>query len=111
MECGECTLCCFLLPIKWLDKPENTPCIHCDKGCLIHETKDFECSNFECSWLQSGVRNDALRPDKCGIIFEMMDENTFYGTINPETGITEMARKQLNDFSRQGYTIRLSQAV
>lgn len=106
MQCGECTACCTLLPIKWLKKPAGTDCVHCDKGCLIHETKDFECSSFECSWLQSGVDNPELRPDRCGVIFERLDDTTFYGTL--AENVTDLARKQAQSFTQQGYTVYLS---
>ena len=110
-ECGECTACCIVLPIKWLDKPANMPCIHCDAGCLIHDTKDYECSSFECSWLQSGVDNDGLRPDRCGIVFEKVDDDTFYGNVISGRKISDTARKQMQSFVEQGYTVRLSEAV
>ena len=111
MECGECTLCCSLLPIEWLDKPANTPCIHCDAGCLIHDTKHYECSSFECSWLQSGVDNPELRPDKCGVIFEKVDDKTFYGNIIPDKGVSDLARKQMQSFVEQGYVVKLSEPI
>lgn len=110
-QCGDCTLCCELLPIKWLDKPANTPCINCVAGCLIHNTKDPECDGFECAWLQSGVDNDDLRPDKCGVIFEKTDNGEFFGTVVPGGKISDMARRQMNNFVDQGYTVRLSEQV
>ena len=109
--CGECTACCTLLPIEWLDKPANVTCTHCDKGCLIHDTKHYECSSFECSWLQSNVDNDNLRPDRCGVIFEKIDDHTFYGNVIPGGKVSNTARKQMQNFVEQGYTVRLSEAI
>ena len=109
--CGECTLCCTLLPIEWLDKPASTTCVHCDAGCLIHDTKDSECTSFECSWLQSNVDNPQLRPDKSGIVFEKTDDNAFYGNIVPGEKITDTARRQIHSFVAQGYVVRLSETV
>ena len=109
--CGECTLCCDLLPVKWLDKPANTTCVHCDKGCLIHETKEEECVSFECSWLQSNVDNDQLRPDRCGVVFEKVDDKTFYGNVVLGGKISDLARRQMQNFVDQGYTVRLSEHV
>jgi len=109
--CGECTACCTLLPIKWLDKPAGTDCVHCDGGCLIHDTKHFECSSFECSWLQSGVDNPALRPDRCGVIFEKVNDTTFFGTISAAGKANNVARRQVENFISQGYTVELAEAV
>jgi len=36
-QCGGCTLCCTLLPVKSLDKGANERCRHlCFKGCGIY---------------------------------------------------------------------------
>ena len=110
-QCGECTLCCTLLPVKWMDKPAGEDCVHCDGGCLIHETKPAECSDFECSWLQSNVDNDELRPDRCGVVFEKVDDTEFYGNVVPGGKVTEMALSQMRNFIAQGYTVRLSEQV
>jgi len=110
-ECGECTLCCTLLPIEWLGKPADVICEHCDKGCMIHETKHHECASFECSWLQSGVDNPDLRPDRCGVIFEKVDDSTFFGTVVPGGKVSDAARRQMNSFVEQGYTVRLSEQI
>ena len=99
------------MPIEWLDKPAKTPCIHCDAGCLIHDKKHFECASFECAWLQSGVDNDNLRPDKCGVIFEKVDDATFFGTVAPGAKVSDTARKQMQEFVKQGYTVRLSEQI
>lgn len=110
-ECGECTACCTLLPIEWLDKPADTTCVHCDAGCLIHDTKHYECSSFECSWLQSNVDSPELRPDKCGVVFEKVDDTTFYGNVDPKMKVSDLALKQMMNFVNQGYVVRLSEQV
>ena len=109
-ECGDCTLCCTLLPIKALGKPANMTCVHCDRGCSIHESKPFECHSFDCSWRQSGVDNDDLRPDKCGVVFEKTDKSTVFGNVSPG-GVSNLARRQVQDFIKQGYTVRLSESI
>ena len=110
-QCGECTLCCTLLPIEWLDKPAGETCVHCDGGCLIHDTKHHECASFECSWLQSNVDNPDLRPDRCGVIFEKSGDGEFFGTVVPGGKVTQMARSQMQNFVAQGYSVRLSEQV
>lgn len=51
--CGSCTLCCKVLAIGELEKPQNQWCVHCDvgKGCNIYESRPRECSGFFCGYL------------------------------------------------------------
>lgn len=104
-RCGECTACCAAFYIEWLDKPKHTACVHCDGGCKIHDDLHYECASFECSWLQSGVDNDNLRPDKCGIIFELIEGDIFYGTIVRDAVVTDSAKRQVASFKDQGYKV------
>lgn len=108
MSCGECTACCTLFPVKWLNKGINTPCIHCDKGCLIQDTKPDECRDFNCAYIQSGATNEKLRPDNCGIVFEKVSDRIFYGTVIPEAKITDYAKGQVNAFVKQGFSVVLA---
>jgi len=108
MGCGECTACCTAFYVKWLDKPAQTPCIHCNGGCDIHDSKDFECDNFECAYIQSGVDNEQLRPDKCGVIFEKIADDTFLATPVKGLEITEAARNQMASFTSQGFKVMIN---
>lgn len=71
--CGACSMCCKLLRIKPLDKPENKWCTHClvGKGCTIYETRPEPCRDFVCMYIQPGNEDipEALRPDKCKVMF------------------------------------------
>ena len=108
MECGECTLCCDLFPVKWLNKPANTKCVHCDLGCKIHDTKPAECTDFDCAYVQMENIPIDLRPDKCGIIFEKLDDKIFYGTVNHNAKISDFGKGQINAFLKQGYSVILA---
>lgn len=53
-SCGTCSLCCKLLRIDELNKPEGQWCSHCAPGragCLIYERRPKECQGFYCAWL------------------------------------------------------------
>ena len=107
MDCGECTLCCELFPVKWLSKPANEPCIHCDNGCAIHETKPKECSGFDCAFVQGVDVAVKFRPDNCGVIFERLTDKIFYGTVNHNKEISEDGKTQARGFVRQGFSVVL----
>lgn len=107
MECGECTLCCKLLNIPWMNSPANSYCKECNigVGCKIQKTKDKKCSDFECSYSQSKKVHINLRPDNCKIIFEKISNNLFYGTQDPDFEITDVAKGQINSFVNQGFSV------
>jgi hypothetical protein len=105
--CGECTLCCDLFPVKWLNKPVNSPCIFCNKGCTIHSDKPAECTDFDCMYIQSGTSRIELRPDKCKVIFEKTSDDTIRGTLDAKFEVTEIVKKQIKSFVKQGYTVIL----
>jgi hypothetical protein len=55
-SCGQCSLCCKLLRIDSLSKPQGTWCPHCKPGkggCTIYSGRPLECQNFLCFWLTS----------------------------------------------------------
>lgn len=108
-ECGSCTACCHAFHIEWLDKPKNEPCTHCTgTGCSIHASKHFECDSFECAYIQSNIDNDNLRPDKCGIIFELLKDGRFLATVIEGAEVTDSALNQMNSFTRQGYKVMIN---
>mgnify|MGYP001826403188 CR=1 FL=1 len=107
-NCGTCTACCTAFQIDWLEKPAHTPCIHCDNGCKIHDDLHYECSSFNCSYIQSGVDNENLRPDQCGIIFELLKDDVFLATVIKDSEITDVAKRQMQDFKDQGYRVMIN---
>ena len=106
MDCGECTACCTSLPIAALNKPINTHCTHCDKGCTIYDSKPQTCSDFECAYIQGTNIPLALRPDNCGVIFIKMDDKTFHGVAIQGMEVTDIAKAQMNDFMKQGFEVK-----
>lgn len=107
MECGECTMCCELLEIKWLNKPINTICRHCElnKGCKIHNDIDDECKNFKCLYYQMEKVNINLRPDKCKVIFEKISDKLIFGTQHPGFEVTEITKNQVKYFMKEGFSV------
>lgn len=69
-SCGRCSLCCKLLAIPELDKPQHVWCQHARPGkggCHIHGSPERPaiCGSFQCAWLEreDGL-GDELRPDR-----------------------------------------------
>jgi hypothetical protein len=51
--CDGCTLCCKVLSIEALGKPEGLWCRHCKvgSGCLAYDTRPTACRVFHCDYL------------------------------------------------------------
>lgn len=77
-KCGECTLCCRVLPVADISKPAATPCPHqFSKGCRVYPTRPNSCRLWSCAWLA----DDSFplpRPDRCGYV---VDTSPDYCTI------------------------------
>ena len=80
-ECGTCTLCCEILPIPEIPKPENVLCSNCTKnqGCNIYSSRPKSCIDFRCLFIETDMVEE-LRPNKCNIIFEKITETVYIGT-------------------------------
>jgi hypothetical protein len=70
-DCGGCTLCCKLVAVPALDKPQGKWCQHCQigKGCAIQgqPERPEACAIFDCLWLQ-GYGTEEMRPDKSKVV-------------------------------------------
>lgn len=103
--CGECTLCCYLFEIEFINKGSNTDCKYCDNGCTIYNNRPECCLGFNCAYLQMDNSDIRLRPDKCGVVFEKINEELFHGTQDPRVDISEDAKGQVMAFNDQGFTV------
>lgn len=82
--CGECQACCYAMGIAGV--PEDNPqvispvftlCAHqCAAGCGIQNQKPFECREYACLWLDGIMRAGEARPDKLGILFNIVSNQT-----------------------------------
>ena len=109
-KCGECTLCCDSLYIPELKKQAGTLCSNCEltKGCKIYNNRPKSCREFKCAYLQMEKVHIDLRPDKCGVIFEMLSDNIFLGTLHSDHEFSDVAKGQINAFRKQGFSVVLS---
>lgn len=55
-ECGSCSLCCKLIAVEELAKPEGVWCPNCSVGkarCTVYDNRPSSCLTFHCGWLQT----------------------------------------------------------
>jgi len=87
-QCGPCALCCKLVPVAALGKKAGDWCEHCTRtSCRIwHESyRPAACAEYTCLWLRRQDFPDDLRPDRSGVVFEYVDEQTAIGLVDPTT--------------------------
>jgi hypothetical protein len=89
-RCGDCTLCCKLVPVEGLNKPANTRCRHQSrKGCAVYARLGEvspECRLWNCQWLVDPDTRELSRPDRARYVIDVMPD--FIGMQNNETGET-----------------------
>ena len=77
--CGECSVCCTVKPINTpeLTKAPGLPCRHClpSGGCGVYETRFPVCREYRCSWKILGWIPEQLRPDRCGVLIDIVDSD------------------------------------
>ena len=78
--CGDCRACCVVLGFEArpgeapFRKPHGEPCPHLVQiGCGIYPDRPPVCRRFRCGWLEAPNLPDALRPDRCGVLFSTND--------------------------------------
>lgn len=84
-KCGECTLCCRLLPTKEINKPANTRCKHQrhGKGCGIYDRRPLSCMVWNCRWLANDDTANLSRPDRVHYVVDILPD---YITVQQEDG-------------------------
>lgn len=77
--CGECQLCCRVLPVRAIDKPGWQKCQHqrVRKGCMVYHKLAYvspECSLWSCRWLTGQDTTGMKRPDHAHYVIDVMPD-------------------------------------
>jgi hypothetical protein len=77
-RCGECSLCCRLLPVKELGKGAGERCRHQrGLGCKVYHslrTVSPSCELWTCRWLVEDDTADLTRPDRSHYVIDVMPD-------------------------------------
>lgn len=77
-ECGDCQLCCRVMPVKDLGKKANERCKHqkFGKGCMVHNKPEMprSCRLWNCRWLAGSIPDDLSRPDRSHYVIDIMPD-------------------------------------
>jgi len=91
-----------------MDSKAGDTCKYCDKGCTIQATKDTRCREYECAYTQINGASEKMRPDNCGVIFEKLEDDLMFGTVNPNHTEFQFIHGQINSFIKEGINVVLS---
>jgi hypothetical protein len=76
-HCGECTLCCTLLPVVPLKKGAGERCQNQrGLGCKVYHKEGFplECGLWNCRWLVDPTTSKLLRPDVSHYVIDIIPD-------------------------------------
>ena len=88
-QCGDCQLCCKLLPVRSVGKAAGQRCQHQrhHKGCAVYSRLarvSPECKLWNCRWLVNNDAADLSRPDRSHYVLDLMPD--FVTLRNEATG-------------------------
>jgi hypothetical protein len=77
-HCGDCQLCCKLLPVVEVDKKANQRCRHqkVHKGCQVYDKPAMPpcCKMWNCRWLVNDRTEALRRPDRAGYVIDILPD-------------------------------------
>lgn len=73
-RCGDCQLCCKVLPTSEIHKPANERCPHqrVGKGCAIYANRPMSCAVWSCLWLTGEFNGQ--RPDRTHYVVDPLPD-------------------------------------
>lgn len=96
-QCGDCQLCCKLLPVPSVPTAAGERCRHqrFGKGCAIYHGRPAACRAWSCVWLLAGDgTRDLNRPDRVHYVVDPMPD--FVKMTDNRTGeVTELPVHQI----------------
>lgn len=86
-SCGNCTLCCLFMKVPEYNSLEYEYCTNCipNVGCSIYVGRRDVCKKFGCLWWLQEQIPEYLRPDRCGVMFEITAlPDLIFGYVHPD---------------------------
>jgi hypothetical protein len=74
--CGDCQLCCRLVPVGALKKDAGERCLYqrTGKGCTIYRNRPGDCRVWNCRWLVSDDTEHLPRPDRAHYVIDIFPD-------------------------------------
>jgi hypothetical protein len=93
--CDGCTLCCKVIRVDVLAKPQWQYCPHCvvGQGCGIHATRPDDCRAWFCEYLKNPGMADDWYPKTSHMVIEVLDDginaHVYVDPDHPDAWTTE----------------------
>ena len=90
-QCGDCQLCCKLMPVAGIGKLAGVRCQHqkFGKGCAVYHKPGMppECALWNCRWLVNDDADELSRPDRAHYVIDVLPD---FITVNDNaTGMAQ----------------------
>jgi hypothetical protein len=84
-QCGSCTLCCKVMAVAEIKKPQGQSCVHCTAGgCGIYNARPDDCRQFHCRFLIEASLKEVWRPSRSKIVLVASpDGNRIAAHVDP----------------------------
>lgn len=97
-RCGDCQLCCKLVPVEEIDKAAGVKC-KAQKfkvGCKVYNTDamPMSCKFWNCRWLTGDDTEELHRPDRSHVVIDIMPD-VIQATHNETGEVTKIEAVQL----------------
>lgn len=89
-SCGGCTACCHTIPVPEISVRSWGGCPHelrppaARVGCAIYADRPRSCAEWNCQWHAEAGWSDEYRPDRCGIVVDILPDT--FGLRDNTTG-------------------------
>jgi len=87
-------------------------CSFCEPnvGCNIYDHRPEECKTFKCCYLQMNEVHPDLRPDKCGVVFEKINDTLILGSLDGKLKeMSDLIHRQIRSFGNEGISVMIQQ--
>ena len=93
--CGDCTMCCKVLGILELKKPQMEWCSHCNIGigCKIYDRRPAECQKYFCTYLLDDQLGEHWKPSKAKMVLSFQQHPNRI-TVHVDPGRKDAWRKE-----------------
>lgn len=111
-SCDGCTLCCKVIRVDELQKPQWQWCPHClvGKGCGIHARWPEVCGAYFCEYLKNPGVSKAWYPKTSHMVIEVLDDGAtahiYVDPDHPEIWRTEPYYSDLKASAREAVKVR-----
>jgi hypothetical protein len=93
-----------------MDAPAGVYCRECEPGvgCKIYVSRPGKCRGFVCLYAQVDSCAEELRPDRCGVILEKVQDTFILATPDAGFKLSPVLEGQISAFVAEGYSVVLN---